>query len=407
MSFQPASLPRSRRVLFAGISVLLGTAAGLLTAEGVLRVREVLSAPSKDEPELHLPIFTPNPAGSGSYRLSPHTRIEVPVGDQVVTLRTNAFGMPWHDVELAPRPGRRRLIFLGDSFAMGCWARDAAHGFVGVVESQLDPERYEVLNFAVGGHGPEDYALLLEEEALRFAPNWVVVAIFNGNDFRDAYLGLHKDRIVDGTAELREDLIRERVPPEYLKHRGPVSRPAAESLARRTLRRSAVFRAAAPWLRLENLGLEFAASPQFTQYSFWSRVPFPPVAQQARDTVLAALQRMGASAARVGAQLAIVSIPTAEQVHAVEATGRDFDIGLPQVYLQTWARERGIPYLDLLPAFRARVAEANERLYLQGDPHWNDAGHALAGRAIASWFVRSVRGAARLGTAPSARAGRR
>lgn len=392
MSQSPVSLPRTRHVWFAAASLLLGTLAGLLLAEVGLRAREAIAPPSPRPQEQRLPLFVPNPHGSGSFRLRTSARFEVRVGTQDVTLRTNSLGMAWREVSLQAPPGKRRLAFLGDSFAMGCWARDAAHGFVGVVEAQLNPERFEVLNFGVGGYGPEDQALLLDEEVLRFSPSWVVVTLFNGNDFRDAYLGLDKDRLVDGSVELREDVIRERVPPEYWRHSGPVSLPAAERSAwRAALRRSALFRATAPWLRLENLGLQFVPSPQFTQYSFWSRVPVPPVALRARDVALAAVGRMEAALAAAGGRLGIVSLPSWEQVYAVEAAGSDFDIALPQVYVQTYARERGIPYLDLLPILRDHVARSNERLYVVGDTHWNERGHALAGEAIVRWFRCCVR----------------
>jgi len=376
--------------------LLLGSLAGVLLAEAGLRAREALVGVSARPMDDRLPLFIPNPHDTGSYRLRPNVRFDVPVGRRRVTLRTNSLGMPWREVSLEAPPGRRRLAFLGDSFAMGCWAPDAERGFVGVVDARLDRERFEVLNFGVGGYGPEDYALLLDEEVLRFRPSWVVVALFMGNDFRDAYLGLAKDRLVDGTVELREDVIRTRVPPEHWRHSGPVSRPAAGGSAwRRALSHSALFRASAPWLRLENLALEFVPSPQFTQYSFWSRVPVPPVAQAARASALSALERMNATAAAANARLALVAIPTWEQVHAVAPAGADFDVGLPQVFVQGFARDRGIPYLDLLPVLRDHVARHNERLYVPGDTHWNETGHAVAGEAVARWFRCCVRSEAR------------
>ena len=67
-------------------------------------------------------------------------------------------------------------------------------------------------------------------------------------------------------------------------------------------------------------------------------------------------------------------------------TGPDVDIAFPQVYLQVFARERGIPYLDLLPRLRAHVRSTNHRLYVEGDTHLNNRGHALVGAWMADWF---------------------
>jgi lysophospholipase L1-like esterase len=72
--------------------------------------------------------------------------------------------------------------------------------------------------------------------------------------------------------------------------------------------------------------------------------------------------------------------------------GRDFDICFPQIYVQAFAREHGIPYLDLLPIFRAHVADHNRPLYPDGDIHLNQLGHQLAREAIADWFRASVKG---------------
>ncbi len=128
--------------------------------------------------------------------------------------------------------------------------------------------------------------------------------------------------------------------------------------------------------------------------TFWSRVPYPPAALRARDESLATLARMDAVAAAHQARLAVVAIPTREQVYSQRTAGADFDMAFPQIYVQVFARERGIPYLDLLPAFRAHVREENARLYVTGDIHLNDEGHALAGGLIREWFQCCIRPAA-------------
>jgi len=94
------------------------------------------------------------------------------------------------------------------------------------------------------------------------------------------------------------------------------------------------------------------------------------------------------------ARLAIAVIPMTEQVHAHAAQGVDYDIGFPQAYIRTSAREHGIPYLDLLPILREHLIRTNERLYWRLDPHLNNRGHEIVGNALAERFrccIRNVR----------------
>ena len=89
-------------------------------------------------------------------------------------------------------------------------------------------------------------------------------------------------------------------------------------------------------------------------------------------------------------------LPTYEQVHALESDGADYDILLPQAYLHVFARERDIPYIDLLPILRAHVMRTNERLFLKSDTHLNNRGHEIVGKKLAEWFRCCVRDRERL-----------
>ena len=56
--------------------------------------------------------------------------------------------------------------------------------------------------------------------------------------------------------------------------------------------------------------------------------------------------------------------------------------------LRQMAEEKGIHFIDLLPAFQDKVAEG-ELIYYRYDTHWNQAGHDLAAQVIAD-YMRSV-----------------
>ena len=215
----------------------------------------------------------------------------------------------------------------------------------------------------------------------------MVLVMFNGNDFRDTYLGLRKNVLVDGAAVLDEQNLREKVPERFVNAAHTLASPSPETpVLKEWLRHLALFRFAAPFLRMENLTVDFAASSRFVSYSFWSQFPYPEVAVQAKDVSLETLSRIDELARANGARLIVVALPTRDQVYSRRMSGEHYDIDLPQAYVRLFARERNIPFLDLLPPLRAYVAETNENLFVRGDTHLNNKGHLLVGEYLGEWF---------------------
>ena len=376
----------------------LGLALGLLTAMACLLILEAgvrfddwRQAGRPKVARQELPLLQENPAGTGSYRLRPNLDLQTQVGTSRIRIRTNSFGMHWREVSLKGKPGRQRVAFLGDSFTFGSWATDSAHTFVGVFDSKIQSDQFEALNFGVGGYGLVDEELLLQEVVLKFEPAYVIVVSYMGNDFRDTWLGLKRENIINGTAQINPEVLKSRVPADYLKPDDRIPLPCPAPFWRRLAQRSAAFHRLAPLLDLENLCVIFRPNLNFIQPGFWSRLPAPEVATQAKDAVQESLSRMVALTAPARARLAVVALPTAAQVYALEPASRTFDTALPQAYLQAFCRDQRIPYLDLLPLLRRQAAASNRRMYFKGDIHLTDFGHARVGELIAAWFESTVR----------------
>jgi len=375
----------NRRVLFPVMAAGISSLVSLTAAELVLRSYETWQEEHARSTPEKLSLLQPNPKGTGSYRLKPDLDLVTSVAGSEVTVRTNSHGMRWREVSVE-RAEKQRILFLGDSFTFGSWADSVEKSFVGIFERSLTSDAWEVLNFGVGGYGFADMELLLAEEGIDFEPSYVFLVAFNGNDFRDTYLGIRKDVLVDGTAVLDENNLRARVPERFVDAPHTVSGPSPEASVSRWLRGFALFRFIAPLLRMEHLAVDFAPSSRFVSYSFWSQFPYPEVAARAKDASLESLARIDAFARANGARLVVATLPTREQVYSRRISGEHYDIGLPQAYVQLFARERNIPFLDLLPPLRAHVAQSNENLYVSGDTHLNNNGHHLVGQYLAEWF---------------------
>jgi hypothetical protein len=263
----------SRRKRFAFVSIALSGSIALS-----LLILEIgsrwIEARRRTEPAgtRMVGLLVENPRGTGSYRLQPNYQRVARIGGREVRVSTNRHGMPWRDVSVEKTDRRRRIAFVGDSFTFGCWADNFEKAFVGVFDKSVSPERFEVLNFGVGGYGLSDVELQIQEQVMAFSPTFVIAVVFTGNDFRDTLLGAHKEDLVDGTARLNDANLRARVPEEYLGFDGTLSDTCnRESTVLRWLDGLSGFRLLSPFLGLENLCIDFAVNQNFRMYTFWSQ----------------------------------------------------------------------------------------------------------------------------------------
>ena len=109
-------------------------------------------------------------------------------------VRTNRLGFHDHERDMAPSPGTRRILFLGDSFLEAYQAgidenfsqrlaRNLARG--GKVRVEV-----EALNWGVHGYGLGSHFLSVRDHVADWRPDTVVLVLFLGNDLQDNYAPL-------------------------------------------------------------------------------------------------------------------------------------------------------------------------------------------------------------------------
>lgn len=325
-----------------------------------------------------LPLFEPRPDGV-SYRLRSRLDIERVVDGQAVRITTNSQGMRQGEVDATG--SRPRLALLGDSFTFGLWAADQDHTVAGVLQERLGEEQVEVLNFGVPGYGYTEMAIALTEDALPLDPEWVVLVTYNGNDFLDTWLGPVRFR-VSANGSLEHDV---RATAAKLPLHIQAEHPIPHSRFIDTSPLVMLARTAARWALPQHVpSLEVDDSWHSDVY--WSRAEYTPFAVEARDASLAELARIEALCRAAGTQLVLVAMPYIQQVNEPGLFGRELDIDVPQRSLAAFARDRGVPFLDLRPG----MAAADQRLYVEGEGHLTNAGHAVAGRLIGEFLEAEV-----------------
>ncbi|MEM7403641.1 MAG: SGNH/GDSL hydrolase family protein [Pseudomonadota bacterium] len=351
----------------------------------------------------------------------------VSLTDPVLTWRPNP-AFPEHDrngFRNVRVPDRARIVALGDSQTYG----------TGVQPSEAWPKQLEALldepvySMAFGGWGPA-HSWLLIDDALQLRPDVVVVAVYSGNDLYDAFDLVYKrgqapalknpSRGRSADIQARESSEPLRVTVGRMFNLGaPAPPPSGDSLDSSSISRSArsvrllLSHHSRTYGLLRRLRYELRADlwerakafaamhPRFTEVLELSdrRTVLTPAYRltaldlddvrilEGRRIVVEALDRAHARVSAAGARFVTLLIPTKElvfasQQHPASATylsllknERSFWHGLKKALA-----DRGIEYVDALPALRTALARGPQPYQVTTDGHPTKHGHqAIAG----------------------------
>jgi hypothetical protein len=283
-------------------------------------------------------------------------------------LRGNRLGYPGREFQRSKRAGVLRIAALGDSFAVGP-AVAFADNYLTLLEAKLPGT--EVYNFGVSSAGPREYQAVLRQDVWPFQPDLVLLSVFVGNDITEA---LPTPRFLDPRQHALYLLLTRgwRLMQESRRQTPTVWAGAAARLPPRGLSRIAFREVEARRLTV----CEAPPSPSLEKK--WQRA-------------LAHLDRIVEDCRGRQVPLAVVLIPDEFQVNpavleeALAEAGVQrsaLDLGLPQRRLQAYFTRRGVPCLDLQPAFAGCPGT-----YAPCDTHWNERGNRLAAAAIGRWLT--------------------
>jgi hypothetical protein len=302
-------------------------------------------------------------------------------------------------------PGSYRIAVLGDSFTEALQVR-LEDTFGAVLERELARcpgfrgRVVEVFNFGVSNYGTAQELITLRERVWATEPDLVLLAFFSGNDVRDNARDLKQDpelpyySLKEGSLVL-DDSFRDS--PRQRAERSTI-RVALKGLIESS-RLLQVVRQAWGVARSKSgqgqgQGNEFASDPNQAQIY---REPTDPAWRAAWDVTERLILLMNDEVTHRGADFAVVTLTNGAQVHpdpivsnGVQKRLRVPNLDYPDRRVRELGNRGGFPVLNLAAPFRDH-ARAND-VYLHGfapdlgSGHWNEQGHALAGKLIAGWL---------------------
>jgi hypothetical protein len=320
-------------------------------------------------------------------------------------------------------PERVDVLALGDSHTFGNTAK-MNEAWPSVVQRQTG---LTVYNMGLGGYGPNQYYQLLTSRGLSLHPKRVVLGLYMGDDFENAFSTTYG---LDHWASLRtgrwgkveadiwgdeESPGRFKVVRNWLSRNSMVYRLLVHGQALRTLKGSVQTKLANA---TSDPSVTTFESADGTIHEAFRPIRIANGLDQERAEVKEGmrltfnfLDEMNRACRKNGCVFSVVIIPTKETVFASYLQS-DPHLNLKEVVnavitneriatavLEKFLDDAGIPHVAALPALRARVSE---QLYYRGpaDMHPGPNGYRVIGETVAA-FLRQSDTAGNSGQHPS------
>ena len=285
----------------------------------------------------------------------------------------------FYDEEWTARaaPGVRRVAVLGDSYTVGMVPfRD---NYVTVADEALGPA-IELLNLGIVHTAVPEYVQVLRSEALRLAPELVVLSFYIGNDIHEDWAtgffseagskALHAIRVLAVVSRSSE-------PYEQVFAMETMIREEPDGTRTELPLMTEDKHVDREWKHLDAL---FRDPPQHRTRAAWrdTERAIRLFVQTCRD------ERLPVVATIAPDEIQVVPALLERVTREHGAAPAEFDLEYPNRRLAALFAELGVPVLDFLPALRE--AEASAPTYHLRAVHWNRHGNAAAAAALAPWL---------------------
>lgn len=293
-----------------------------------------------------------------------------------IPAQANIHGHRDDEVLLSKSSGVYRILILGDSFTVG--ANVAQEEAYPQVLERLLKKNYsssiEIVNTGVGGWDPFQYAQYYEYYGYQFAPDYILIGFFVGNDTYNQYT--HVSQLP--TAVMGRRISRQDTSDRFIKikifmyqHFNLARLVLTKGYAATTFMRRNCQDFTQQYLDIQRTRMKNHLKQDERQYQ---------LAQNGITQILY-IKRL---AERTSVPLLVVLLPDENQINLdlqktllQDGKRERYDFDMPQSMLKEILAEHDIPVIDLLPYFRR-----DTRCLYMNDTHWTPEGHRLAAQII-------------------------
>lgn len=326
----------------------------------------------------------PNTSINNIIRYQPGTKATLYEPDgasHVVTINENGWNSTIKRYSHEKPAGVTRIAVIGDSYVQAS-AVNPEESFAEIIGQTLAMKgrKVEVYRFGIDGAPLSQYLYMLENEALQYKPDIVVIQLIH-NDFDETYRFLY-GRYASSFMKLNlsGETIREIPPASY--------KPGLIDL----LKHSRTFRylyyqtgLALTVRRLINKEDEKEKDEKPPKHGFiQSAIDVRNIREHEKinKATRYVFERLRELSQQKGFKLLLTMDPVREAIYAGNRAS-EYEANSLNEIAQKTAKEVGLSFLDLQSAFTADYKKNSQRFEFPWDWHWNKHGNETAGKAIA------------------------
>ena len=314
-------------------------------------------------------------------------------------LRFNSEGMRDIEHDLEKPEGVYRITVIGDSYVT---AQEVAYDetFFRQLQRVLDRQGYnvEVLGFGVRGFGTDQEYRLLENYALRYEPDLVILA-FVPNDVRNNLLALERNPAKPYFELLPDGTLAQRSFTPMPDHSESWKSMLYENL--HTVR--FVYFSAAKVPAIHNALVKFgvyanvvpipSGLDDLMNYTVFRDPPWPPEWEESWRVTKGLLRAMKSKSNNSGAEF--ILFPVTREIQVSDAMFKELEerhssmaLGYDNLdkRLAAFSENAGIAYVSSLSAMREMQA-SGKSAHLSCDGHWSRDAHQRAAELLAEYLV--------------------
>lgn len=286
---------------------------------------------------------------------------------------TNSFGFRGPKFSKEKPDNKQRIIVVGDSFPYGVGV-DQTKTFPSLLATTLP--NVEIINAGVIATEPGFYYLYMKNDGLRLNPDLVIVVFYPENDIYDFDNQFNLGWSAIDSFGLPEKITSDST---YVDTSGYLVPNAYALIQNPTIQHSRLLSyLSTRYLRLTKKSFQISRTCLY-------KANCRDLDEQ-KDNIKKLFLGMRKLTQDRAVKFLVVMVPSEFQIYPEKRLKFNIytplspdELNIPQNEFAEFFQENDIDYLDLLPTFRAHIAE---KTYLSSDTHWNEKGHKIAAEAI-------------------------